>query len=181
MNKIKHSCAGAQNSQQWQQGTPAAISAFLNMTGLTRKAPPGNKRVLSVQYKERNRHDPADRQMYQYFSWLDRVMKGIIRVYNSENEAVFFLFNKVCLLRFKKDFGSETLCCWTICGGLLNKERNAVRPHGRFWIAASKAPSGRQGIYTALTDFQPALPWKLYVLTQGAVHPFVMNRFLTRK
>ncbi|WP_416150647.1 hypothetical protein ACM26V_06655 [Salipaludibacillus sp. HK11] len=136
--------------------------------------------VTSVQKWQTNVIHQADEVAYQYYSWLQPFTKKIIRIEQVRNGVHFKITGfPVPLLILQKVTPqlSPLMSEWNMKGGLLNKvSKKKKASEGRLWFIVSEQHQPPI-VFSALTHFRPALPWPIYKLTQGLIHPFVMNQF----
>ncbi|WP_078576573.1 hypothetical protein [Salipaludibacillus agaradhaerens] len=135
--------------------------------------------VSSVQRWKTTKQLNAHTIAYMYFRWLNTFVKPLLTVTFDEKCATFHLKGvSTPLLHLEKvpDLTTQKISEWKLTGGLLNKEKNTLNATGRLWFVVAY-DAGQTTIWTALTHFQPSLPWYLYKYTQGLLHPWVMNRF----
>ncbi|MCR6110963.1 hypothetical protein HXA35_11515 [Bacillus sp. A301a_S52] len=135
--------------------------------------------VSSVQRWQTVQQLNAHTVAYMYFRWLNTFVKPLLIVTVDDKCATFHLKGiSTPLLHLEKVTGLTTqkISEWQITGGLLNKEKDTLNITGRLWFVVADE-AGETTIWTALTHFQPSLPWYLYKYTQGLLHPWVMNRF----
>ena len=118
-----------------------------------------------------------DNLVVHYFNWLQRASKGIIKVID-EHPVYSFYVKGISrpLLTFQENPRGNLY--WmselTISGGFLNKETSLSSSAGRFWFVRSD--DGKH-LYTLLIHFKPTLPWIIYRMSQGLIHPLVMKSY----
>ena len=111
----------------------------------------------------------------EYLRFLPRFMRPWIRV---ETDAAggarfFFAGTRLCLLALQLASGSERdRTELEIVGGTMLARADG--PRGRFEL---RQVLGDTALLAAIHDYRPALPWRLYQLTQARVHLAVMRGF----
>jgi hypothetical protein len=116
----------------------------------------------------------ADWAAVEYARWLPQGLRGLIRVEVDAGRtcrfslAVFGL--ELLVLTHAPERSSPDRQLYFIGGGLLAR----MPQQGRFELR--QLLDGRT-LMTAIHDFQPRLPWALYVVSQALVHRWVMWAF----
>ena len=111
----------------------------------------------------------------EYLRFLPRFMRPWIRVEtDAAGGARFFLAGtRLCLLALRLAAGSERdRTELEIVGGAMLAPGDG--PRGRFEL---REVLGGRALLAAIHDYRPALPWRLYQLTQARVHLAVMRGF----
>jgi uncharacterized protein YbjT (DUF2867 family) len=116
----------------------------------------------------------ADIISFTYLHWLPKYFRFILKVEKDMqflHIKLFFLKSPLLTLQHGYDKSERDRQIFYICGGLLVKknENNGILEFrevldGKFLIIA-------------IHNFQPALPWWLYVPTQSTIHGMVMRSF----
>ena len=110
----------------------------------------------------------------EYARWLPRGLRGLIRVDVDESGTCrFFLAGiglELLVLTHAPQRSSPDRQLYFISGGLLAR----TPQRGRFELR--QLLDGRT-LMTAIHDYQPRLPWALYVVSQALVHRWVMWAF----
>ena len=140
--------------------------------GPSRRAP---RRVRSVQRLTLPRGRRARWAAVEYFRWLERAMRPLLRVDLSEGDTharIAIAGTQVSLLelRLAPERSSEDRPLLHIVGGLLSNDDG----RGRLELRELR---GSQTMLAAIHDYIPSLPWLLYRRTQALAHLWVMWRF----
>jgi uncharacterized protein YbjT (DUF2867 family) len=112
----------------------------------------------------------------EYFRWLPKAFKGLVRVGMSATgpkEITFCLqptSQELLGLRLLEERSSPQRQVLTVTHGLL------ARPGKRSRLEFRQVLDGRT-LIAGVHDFEPRLPWWLYRCTQGVFHKWTMNRF----
>lgn len=111
----------------------------------------------------------------EYFRWLERAMRPLLRVDLSEGESharIAIAGTKISLLelRFSPERSTEDRPLLYIVGGLLSNDDG----RGRLELRELR---GTQTLLAAIHDYVPSLPWFVYRHTQALAHLWVMWRF----
>lgn len=144
------------------------------VSGLPMLVQPIGNAVRSVQRLPRPEGRDALDVAEEYVRWLPRFAGPLIRVDLVGDQILFCAFfskKPLLALELSPDRSTRDRPVFYVVGGLLNRS-DATR--GRFEFRV--APDG-ESIIAAIHDFQPSLPWYIYVNTQALVHMFVMWRF----
>ena len=130
--------------------------------------------VRSVQRMTLPAGRDADWAAVEYARWLPRALRGLIRVDVDGNRTCRFflaLFGiELLVLTHSAARSSSDRQLYFISGGRLS--RPAER--GRFELR--QLLDGRT-LMTAIHDYEPRLPWLLYVVSQALFHLWVMRAF----
>jgi uncharacterized protein YbjT (DUF2867 family) len=111
----------------------------------------------------------------EYFRWLERAMRPLLRVDLSEGGAharIGIAGTTISLLelRFSPERSTEDRPLLHIVGGLLSNDDG----RGRLELRELR---GTQTMLAAIHDYIPSLPWFVYRHTQALAHLWVMWRF----
>ncbi len=111
----------------------------------------------------------------EYFRWLGKSLRGLIRVVHSNNSraVTFFLHptgQPLLGLELLEDRSSPQRQVLKVTRGLLAQGGNRSRMEFR------QVLDGRT-LIAGVHDFEPRLPWWLYRSTQGLFHKWIMLRF----
>ena len=113
----------------------------------------------------------------EYAAWLPRLFWPLVQVdVDTEGSCRFRVrpFGLLLLhLRLDHERSTADRQLFRIDGGALVHRRDGVEP-GR--LEFREALDGRF-VLAAIHDYEPALPWTLYSVTQALVHLWVMRRF----
>lgn len=153
-----------QIEQNKNEGTPHAFQRHIHTQ---------QKTVRSIQRLPTLNRTPAPKIGELYFEWLPRFLRPLIRVEKEidKHHLYFLFFSKPLLtLRYSASRSNQVRSLYYITGGILAK------PVKRDRIEFRGVLNGRFTI-VAIHDFQPTLPWFIYVLTQAKLHKFVMRCF----
>lgn len=112
----------------------------------------------------------------EYMKWLPSVFSPFINV-QVEDDIVDFSFfhHKIVLLKlkFSKERSTPNRALFYIIGGNLVRFNKKSRLEFRETLPVNN----KRYIITAIHDFEPALPWMIYVITQALVHLEVIRAF----
>lgn len=112
----------------------------------------------------------------EYRGWLPRFMRPFLRVERDVQRTLTFslrwLRQPLLVLSYSEELSTADRVLYYITGGALARSQQPVRGRLEFRVM----PGGRHAL-TAIHDFEPRLPWRLYTQTQARVHMFVMNAF----
>ena len=109
----------------------------------------------------------------EYARWLHDFMGALIQVTVDDNVVRFFAGPfpwPLLILERDDDISQPQRSLFWIRGGLLAGRNPMARLEFR------RIPT-KQAVLTAIHQFQPRLPWMLYMLTQAHVHDYVMGSF----
>ncbi len=107
----------------------------------------------------------------EYLHWLPKSFKHLIQIAEDESFISFRLLGITLLkLRYVPDRSHANRQLFFIVGGVL------ARPTDHGWLEFRVVLEGRY-VIAAIHEFEPRLPWFLYLHTQAALHLWVMNRF----
>jgi uncharacterized protein YbjT (DUF2867 family) len=147
---------------------PAAFSANKAEKRLVRSVqrltlPPGRRAIFIAE---------------EFALWLSRRFPLALKVSMAKNYDIEFSFFSFLLLRltFSKERSDATRALFFISGGHLVKEAGK----GRFEFRETE---DGKSVLAAIHDYEPTLPWWLYIWTQARVHQLTMwcfGRFLRR-
>ncbi|UCH29957.1 MAG: hypothetical protein JSV06_02730, partial [Myxococcales bacterium] len=130
--------------------------------------------VRSVQRMELPAGWTAKRAATDYLLWLPRFLSGLLRVdIDSLNGFTFVLAPlNLPLLRLERipARSSPSRQLFYVTGGAL------LGPSGRPRFELRQALGGR-ALLTVVHDYEPRLPWPLYLSTQALFHRWLMRRF----
>lgn len=139
-----------------------------------RRRPP--RTVRSVQRLYLPPHRDATWLSDEYRGWLPRFMRPFLRVERDVQRTLTFglrwLRRPLLVLSYSEELSTADRALYYITGGVLARPQQPVRGRLEFRVM----PGGRHAL-TAIHDFEPRLPWRLYMQTQARVHMFVMNAF----
>ncbi|MDQ0255831.1 hypothetical protein J2S74_003213 [Evansella vedderi] len=141
------------------------------------KAGKSLKSVTSIQKIPISKDYSAEKWASIYFRWLHTFTKKVITIKDYGSVFPFRVVGApppLLVLKKNDSIKEKDICEFVIQGGFLNKESSSEKPLGRFWFVVSP---DKKFLYTALIHFKPALPWFVYLLSQGWIHGLVMKRF----
>jgi hypothetical protein len=132
-----------------------------------------SKTVRSVQRLPLPQGKNADWVKAQYFEWLPRYLTPFLKVQIFGSSLAFCIFgSKVVLIELKlnTDRSNADRQLLYIVKGFLVHAENRGRLEFRVVL-------NRKYVLAAIHDYQPMLPWYVYVYTQAKAHLIVMNSF----
>lgn len=138
----------------------------------------GKPEVRSIQRISMPQPRSASWVADEYFRWLPRLLKPLVRVSKDEKDSDTWLFR----VRFLK---YPLLRLWR-CPERSSDDRQLFYIRGGLLVGRSQSPNARlefrtifegEACLAAIHEFQPALPWILYKYTQALAHLWVMSRF----
>jgi uncharacterized protein YbjT (DUF2867 family) len=139
-----------------------------------RKTPP--RTVRSVQRLALPPNKDATWLSDEYRGWLPRFLRPFMRVERDVQRTLTFHFmglgRPLLVLSYSEELSTADRALYYITGGVLARLQDPVRGRLEFRVM----PGGSHAL-TAIHDFEPRLPWRLYTLTQARVHMFVMKAF----
>jgi uncharacterized protein YbjT (DUF2867 family) len=159
--------------------TPIARALELEMTRAKQALPKTKtkrskaKLVQSVQRLSLPPHMDAYQVANFYFRWLSLFFTRILTVKNRDHLSAFCLFGvrpSLLELTFAPARSGRDRQLFYITGGLLAKQNPRARLEFR------ESPDKRY-VFAAIHDYEPALPWWIYRLSQALFHRYVMWRF----
>jgi hypothetical protein len=119
----------------------------------------------------------ALRAATEYLDWLPRFLNGFLRVELESPEQISFVLwpfraSLLQLSRASDRSGSDRQLLY-VTGGLLSREGGKPgKP--RFEL---RQVLGGDTLLTVVHDYEPRLPWLIYVSTQAIFHRWLMFRF----
>lgn len=122
--------------------------------------------------KNMNAKDVAE----EYMKWLPKAFSPFIVVKVEKEIIEFSLFHQrlvLLKLKYSNERSTPNRALFYIVGG----ELVHVNEKSRFEFRETLPVNGKRFVLTAIHDFQPALPWPIYVVTQALVHLQVMRAF----
>jgi uncharacterized protein YbjT (DUF2867 family) len=133
--------------------------------------------VRSIQRLPLPPHWDAARVAHEYAAWLPRLLWPLIQVdVDSAGSCGFRVrpFRRLLLrLRLEQERSTSDRQLFRIDDGVLVHRRDGVSP-GRLEF---REVLERRFVLAAIHDYEPALPWAVYSVTQALVHLWVMRRF----
>ncbi|WP_017547802.1 hypothetical protein [Salinicoccus carnicancri] len=106
-----------------------------------------------------------------YFEWLDEILYGMINVeFSGRLIKVNFakISRPVLIIEYDGEASYNGVEIYRIKGGGLSKREPNKTPRLEF-----RALTGRNEFIIALHDFEPKLPWAVYMMTQAPIHSLV--------
>lgn len=147
----------------------ASPHAFQGPTGRNRE-----RFVRSVQRMSLPESWTAERAALDYVRWLPRFLRGLLRIRRDAGEGFSFVLVPLGLtlltLTHSADRSSADRQLFHVTGGALAKANTKARFELRQVL-------GGRTLLTVVHDYEPALPWSMYVLTQAQFHKWLMYRF----
>lgn len=172
----------AHEGTPWRTALANALAEPTPVWTAPRKAP-RSKTVRSVQRLARPPGAAASDVARAYLAWLPSFLWHWLAVRTDGDMARFYLrpWSRPLLeLRLSTERSTADRTLLYVTGGALARPPRDGAPPGR--LEFRLAPDGRS-VIAAVHDFEPSLPWFLYVTTQARVHLVVMwafDRFLRR-
>lgn len=116
----------------------------------------------------------AQRAASEYLQWLPRFLRSLLRVDIQSADRFRFILTPLRspLLELTRAPGrsSPDRQLFYVTGGLLS------RSHGRPRFELRQVLGGRT-LLTVVHDYEPRLPWLVYILSQAIFHRWLMSRF----
>ena len=116
----------------------------------------------------------AKRAAREYLLWLPRFLSGFLRVDLDSVDRFSFVLAPLNLpllvLRWAPERSSRNRQLFYVTGGLLRG------PQGKPRFELRQVLGGRT-LLTVVHDYEPRLPWIVYVLSQAVFHRWLMYRF----
>lgn len=109
----------------------------------------------------------------EYFDWLPQFFSTLIRVKVEGDLCTFYLIHpeiEILILKRSVERSSPDRQLLYVVGGLLSGHQDRGRLEFRVVL-------GRRYVMSALHEFRPRLPWRIYKYTQAIVHLIVMRAF----
>jgi uncharacterized protein YbjT (DUF2867 family) len=120
-------------------------------------------------------HD-ADWAAQEYMAWMPRGLWPFLKVVQEGDGISSFRVSglgiELLRLRYSKSRSSPTRALLYVVGGLLAEKEPTAR--GRLEL---RSALDRRTLLAAIHDFEPSLPWYLYLSTQALAHLAVMTVF----
>jgi uncharacterized protein YbjT (DUF2867 family) len=116
----------------------------------------------------------AKRAAREYLLWLPRFLSGFLKVELESADRFRFMLAPLHLplleLRWARERSGRSRQLFYVTGGAL------LGPHGNPRFEIRQALGGRT-LLTVVHDYEPRLPWLVYVWTQAIFHRWLMHRF----
>jgi hypothetical protein len=116
----------------------------------------------------------AERAALDYVRWLPRFLRGLLRIRRESGEDFSFVLVPLGLtlltLTHSADRSSADRQLFHVTGGALAKANTRARFELRQVL-------GGRTLLTVVHDYEPTLPWFMYVFTQSQFHKWLMHRF----
>ncbi|MFN7989232.1 MAG: NAD(P)H-binding protein [Thermoanaerobaculia bacterium] len=165
----------AGKAMPFRQALAVALAAGSGTTALERmRSRPSVRVVRSVQRLPLPRGWDAEGAAREYGTWLPRAFRPFLEVAVEGGTRFSFRFRPLraplLVLELSPERSSRSRALFYIRGGLL------ARPGERGRLEFREALGGRV-LLAAIHDFEPRLPWPLYVATQAVLHLAVMRAF----
>mgnify|MGYP006279513751 CR=1 FL=1 len=152
-----------QSQRGWRRALPAP-----------RSPKRGTQHVRSVQRLPLPTGRDARWVARAYADWLPTLMRPFLDVDVDEHRTVaFYLWpmrRPLLVLEYADDVSHPDRQLYWVTGGILAAKQDRGRLEFREVL-------GRRHVIAALHEFEPALPWLIYLWTQAVVHLWVMRRF----
>lgn len=130
--------------------------------------------VRSVQRMKLPEGWTAERAALDYVRWLPRFLRGLLQVRRNAGEGFSFVFAPLGItlltLTHSADRSSPDRQLFYVSGGALTQDNTRARFELRQVL-------GGRTLLTVVHDYEPKLPWLLYVSTQAHFHNWLMHRF----
>lgn len=168
--------AGLQRTSM-QEAIELAIAADDGALPHAFRGPRGRDRQRLVRSVQRMQLPPgwtAERAALDYVRWLPGFLRWLLRVQRHAGEA--FSFNLVpfgitlLMLSHSANRSSTDRQLFYVVGGILARGEAKAR------FELRQVLDGRT-LLTVVHDYEPRLPWLLYVATQAHFHRWLMHRF----
>lgn len=108
---------------------------------------------------------------WYYFGWLDSIVYGLVNTTIEDDTVSMYVLDNpdpMLILQYNKEQSDENTVLFEITGGKLMKRRRSKKQRYEF----RKLPMTDEFIM-ALHDFQPALPWPIFKMTQAPIYSLV--------
>lgn len=132
--------------------------------------------VRSVQRMELPSGWTAKRAAREYLLWLPKFLSGFLRVDLESSERFRFVVAPLNIalleLRFAPERSGRNRQLFYVTGGVL------LGSHGTPRFELRQVLGGRK-LLTVVHEYEPRLPWLVYVYTQALFHRWLMGRFAT--
>ena len=113
----------------------------------------------------------------EYARWLPRFLRPLLDVQNRSPDRIVVRLRlpqtPLLELSYAPERSTAGRALYYITGGCL-RANGGNGPPGR--LEFRECPNGRQ-LLSIVLDFEPALPWPIYVMTQAPAHLIVMRAF----
>jgi uncharacterized protein YbjT (DUF2867 family) len=133
-----------------------------------------HRSVRSVQRMRLPAGWTARRAAQEYLHWLPRFLRALLRVEMESADVFRFVLPPLRppLLELTRAPGRSSLDrqLFYVTGGILS------RSHGKPRFELRQVLGGRT-LLTVVHDYEPRLPWLVYVLSQAIFHRWLMGRF----
>lgn len=130
--------------------------------------------VRSVQRMKLPEGWTAERAALDYVRWLPRFLRWLLQVRRNAGEGFSFVFAPLGItlltLTHSADRSSPDRQLFYVSGGALTQDNTRARFELRQVL-------GGRTLLTVVHDYEPKLPWLLYVSTQAHFHNWLMHRF----
>ncbi|CAM4263774.1 hypothetical protein [Lacicoccus alkaliphilus] len=106
-----------------------------------------------------------------YFHWLDEILHGLINVVLEGNEFRVYISNldePILVASYDEEESVDDIEIYQITGGLLSKKQPNKVARLEFRQLGTK-----EEFIMALHDFEPNLPWGLFIFTQAPIQALV--------
>jgi uncharacterized protein YbjT (DUF2867 family) len=147
----------------------ASPHAFQGPTGRNR-----HRLVRSVQRMKLPESWTAERAALDYVRWLPRFLRGLLRIRREAGEGFSFVLVPLGLtlltLTHSAERSSADRQLFHVTGGALARANTKARFELRQVL-------GGRTLLTVVHDYEPTLPWFMYVFTQAQFHKWLMHRF----
>ncbi|EZH65146.1 hypothetical protein DH09_15985 [Bacillaceae bacterium JMAK1] len=128
--------------------------------------------VCSIQRIQLPEHRDAAWAANRYIHWLEEIGSPFLRTTTCEDKetTIYLLHIPVLCLRHSEEHSDEGRMFFHISGGLFAKKR------GQGYLEFRQVIDDQTCII-AIHEYEPSLPWFLYVRTQATAHEVVMALF----
>jgi hypothetical protein len=116
----------------------------------------------------------AERAALDYVRWLPRFLRGLLRIRRETGEDFSFVLVPLGLtlltLNHSAARSNADRQLFHVTGGALARANTKAR------FELRQVLEGRT-LLTVVHDYEPTLPWFMYVFTQAQFHKWLMHRF----
>tara|TARA_R110002072_G_scaffold64203_2_gene159362 strand:- start:203875 stop:205326 length:1452 start_codon:yes stop_codon:yes gene_type:complete len=134
-----------------------------------------NNTVRSIQRLPSLPHKSSQWIASSYIKWLPKRLRPFIKIKKNESKNLIHFTTPLLplpllTLKFIENNSSNDRQKFFIVGGILSKTKDTG------WLEFRQICNKKYTI-AAIHEFNPSLPWFIYIYTQAIAHEFVMNSF----